>query len=147
MISVPIGFTKSLNRIRSSVGIPGHVKAMSNNAKVNKIDYVEFPAPSVPALRANKDFYRQVFGWSWKDWGEEYADTQDSGIASGLASNLAHRPSKPLVVLYTDQLEATKEKIVQAGGMVSKEITAFPGGRRFHYIDPAGNELAVWSDK
>ena len=119
----------------------------TSKEKQNRIDYVEFPAPSASALQANKEFYREVFGWVWQDWGAEYADTKDSGIGSGIASDPVHRPAAPLVVLYSSELEATKAKVVTAGGVISKDITSFPGGRRFHYIDPAGNQLAVWSDK
>lgn len=120
---------------------------MTNDSKVNRIDYVEFPAPSAASLQASKEFYRDVFGWSFQDWGEEYADTKDSGVSSGIACNPLHRPAMPLVVLYSGDLDATKERVRQAGGSISKDIFAFPGGRRFHYIDPAGNQLAVWSDK
>lgn len=120
---------------------------MCNNAKQNRIDYVEFPAPSPEALRANKKFYAEVFGWSFQDWGNEYADTKDSGVASGIACDPLHRPLTPLVVLYSTGLEATREKILGAGGSIVKEIVSFPGGRRFQYVDPAGNQLAVWSDK
>jgi predicted enzyme related to lactoylglutathione lyase len=119
---------------------------MSHNAD-NRIDYVEFPAPSTAALRANQAFYKEVFGWSWQNWGEDYTDTKDSGIASGMAADPLHRPAAPLVVLYSSQLELTKEKVLKAGGVISKDIVSFPGGRRFHYVDPAGNELAVWSDQ
>ena len=88
-----------------------------------------------------------MFGWSFQDWGEEYAETKDSGVGSGIASDPLHRPAAPLVVLYSAELETTKERVIKAGGSISKDIVSFPGGRRFHYIDPAGNELAVWSDK
>ncbi len=118
-----------------------------SESKQNRIDYVEFPAPSAAALQASKKFYNEVFGWSWQDWGGEYADTKDSGIASGIASDPLHRPAMPLVVLYSSDLERTKERVIKAGGSISKDITAFPGGRRFQYVDPSGNQLAVWSDK
>jgi predicted enzyme related to lactoylglutathione lyase len=120
---------------------------MISHPKQNRIDYVEFPAPSAVALGANKKFYSEVFGWSFQDWGEEYADTKDSGIGSGIASDPVHRPATPLVVLYSAELEATREKVIKAGGSISKDIFSFPGGRRFHYTDPAGNQLAVWSDR
>lgn len=120
---------------------------MNDDKNENRIDYVEFPAPSPAALQANKKFYSEVFGWCWKDWGDTYSDTKDSGIGSGIASDPVHRPPAPLVVLYSTDLEGTKEKVVKAGGVISKDIVPFPGGRRFHYVDPAGNQLAVWSDK
>ena len=120
---------------------------MSDHQKENQISYVEFPAPSTAALRASRKFYGEVFGWSFQEWGDDYSDTKDSGINSGIASDPLHRPAMPLVVLYSATLEATREKVIKAGGSVSKDIFSFPGGRRFHYIDPAGNQLAVWSDK
>jgi hypothetical protein len=120
---------------------------MSVKIKQNQIDYVEFPASSVSALQASKKFYGEVFGWSFQDWGDEYADTKDSGIGSGIAADPLHRTQGPLVVLYTTELETMRERIVNAGGTISKDIVSFPGGRRFHYMDPAGNQLGVWSDK
>ena len=120
---------------------------MTNNTKENRIDYVEFPAPSAAALRACKMFYSEVFGWPFQDWGDNYADTQGSGIASGINSDPSHRPPAPLVVLFASDLETTKARVIKGGGSVVKDIFPFPGGRRFEYIDPAGNQLAVWSDK
>lgn len=117
------------------------------NPRVNHIDYVELPAPSGTAFTAAKQFYSEVFGWTYQDWGPDYADTQGSGIGSGINADPAHQPAAPLVVLFVTEIEAAKERVQKAGGTVSKDIFSFPGGRRFHYIDPAGNELAVWSDK
>ena len=120
---------------------------MTNNPKENRIDYVEFPSPSAAALRASKAFYSEVFGWTFQDWGDDYVDTQSSGIASGINSDPSHRPPAPLVFLFSSDLESTKARVIQAGGRMVKDIFPFPGGRRFEYIDPAGNQLAVWSDK
>src|SRR5258707_15733998 len=118
---------------------------MSANPKQNRIDYVEFPAPSATALEASKKFYAEVFGWSFKDWGDNYVDTQSSGIASGINSDPAHRSAAPLVVIFASDLEATKSLVIKAGGRIVKDIFPFPGGRRFEYVDPAGNQLAAWS--
>jgi predicted enzyme related to lactoylglutathione lyase len=120
---------------------------MPANPKENHIDYVEFPAASASALQATKLFYNQVFGWKYQDWGESYVDTNGSGISSGINSDPSHRPPTPLVVLFSSDLESTRGKVVAAGGTIQKEIFPFPGGRRFEYVDPAGNQLAVWSDK
>jgi uncharacterized protein len=120
---------------------------MSNSLKENQIDYVEFPATSAQAFASVKQFYKEVFGWSFQDWGEDYSDTKDSGIASGFSADASHRPAAPLVVLFTADLEAAKERVIKAGGRIAKDIVSFPGGRRFQYIDPAGNQLGVWSDK
>jgi len=120
---------------------------MDNEARENRIDYVEFPALSHESHAAMKQFYGDVFGWSYQDWGEDYSDTKDSGITSGINSASSHRPSKSLVVLFSSDLEAVRNRVIKAGGRISKDIFSFPGGRRFHYIDPSGNELGVWSDK
>jgi predicted enzyme related to lactoylglutathione lyase len=120
---------------------------MSSDPRENHIDYVEFPAPSVDALTANKKFYRDVFGWTFQDWGNDYADTKDSGIGSGYSAAPEHRPAATLAVLFASDLEAARTRVMQAGGTIAREIISFPGGRRFEYVDPAGNRLAVWSDK
>jgi len=120
---------------------------MSMDPRENRIDYVEFPAPSAQALASVKRFYKEVFGWTFQDWGDEYSDTKDSGPTVGMSSAGAHRPAGTLVVLFTADLEAARERVVRAGGKIAKEIVSFPGGRRFEYIDPAGNRLGVWSDK
>jgi uncharacterized protein len=115
--------------------------------KENCIDFVEFPAKSVAGLTRSKRFFAEAFGWSYKDWGHNYADTTSSGLGSGLNADPGHRPSKPLVVIYTSDLDATRARVVTAGGKVTRDIFSFPGGRRFHFKDPSGNELAAWSDK
>lgn len=113
----------------------------------NQIDFVEFPAASTTAVAEAKSFYGEVFGWSFQEWGDDYIDTKDSGLGSGFNADRAHRPTHPLVVVYSDDLAAALARVVAAGGKVTKDTFAFPGGRRFHFRDPAGNELAVWSDR
>jgi uncharacterized protein len=120
---------------------------MSTDAREGHIDYVEFPAQSSTAFATAQRFYREVFGWSFQEWGEEYADTRSSGVSCGFSSAAEHRPAGTLAVLYTSRLESTRDRIVQAGGTIAKEIVSFPGGRRFEYLDPAGNRLGVWSDQ
>lgn len=110
-----------------------------------QIDFVEFPARSVAALQQAVAFYRQAFGWQYQQWGEDYADTRDSGVGSGLNADAAHRGLAPLVVLHTVDLEQARQSVLAAGGVLVRDIFAFPGGRRFHFTDPASNELAVWS--
>ena len=120
---------------------------MSTDPRENHIDYVEFPAPSTEAFASVKRFYKEVFGWSFQNWGDEYSDTKDSGTNSGFSVSAADRPAGTLVVLFTADLEAARERVIKAGGKIAREIFSFPGGRRFEYIDPAGNRLGVWSDK
>jgi predicted enzyme related to lactoylglutathione lyase len=119
---------------------------IDEHARANCFDFIECPAKSIDALNRSKDFYRSVFGWSYKDWGDDYADTQSSGLSSGINADPSHRSSYPLVVIYTADLEDVREKVVESKGIITREIFSFPGGRRFHFADPAGNELAVWSD-
>ncbi|RLA39917.1 MAG: VOC family protein [Gammaproteobacteria bacterium] len=112
----------------------------------NKISYVEFPARDIGATKA---FFEIVFGWSFEDYGPEYAAFSDQGIDGGFfQSDLASSTQSggALIVLYSDDLEDLQSRIEQAGGTIAKSIFSFPGGRRLHFIEPSGNELAVWSD-
>lgn len=109
----------------------------------NHIDLIEFPVKNAEELKTTRDFFTNVFGWKYTDWGEDYSDTTDSGASSGV--NADGGASMPLTVIYANDLEATKEKIVQSGGRIIVDTYEFPGGRRFHFTEPNGNELAVWS--
>lgn len=112
-----------------------------------KIDYVEFPAGDLDALQS---FYSGVFGWTFTDYGPEYRSFNDGHMDGGFfKSDLQSRTENgaALVVLYADDLEATCAAVASHGGTVCKEIFSFPGGRRFQFLDPHGNELGVWSDK
>lgn len=112
----------------------------------NQIDLIEFPTTSAEELSTQKAFFSEVFDWSFKEWSDAYIDTQDSGLVSGFnATDQETRPTMPLAVIYSEDLEATKDNIISAGGTICKDTYSFPGGRRFHFRDPAGNELAVWS--
>ncbi|MDP1630866.1 MAG: VOC family protein [Caulobacter sp.] len=109
-----------------------------------KIDYVEFPSTSVPAV---KTFYAAAFGWTFVDYGPDYAAFDGAGLDGGFnGDDAAEGAAKPLVVLYAHDLEAMAARVTAAGGVVVKPIYSFPGGRRFHFTDPSGNELAVWSE-
>ena len=110
----------------------------------NHINYVEFKAVDLEEV---KQFYYQSFGWVFTDYGPSYTAFSGSGLDGGFAQTDENIVNGALVVLYHQELERIQRKIVEAGGKISKAIFSFPGGRRFHFIDPAGNELAVWSDK
>ncbi|BDV32313.1 VOC family protein [Microbacterium terricola] len=111
----------------------------------NRIDLIEFPIGGSGDLAAARAFYEAAFAWRFTDYGE-YLDTSDSGVTAGFnAVDDGARQSAPLAVLYVDDLEAARERVTDAGGTIRHDIYAFPGGRRFHFVDPAGNELAVWS--
>lgn len=118
---------------------------MGGMTQSNHIDLIEFPASSIEELKTTKDFFSRVFGWNFQDWGDDYADTKDSGVSAGLIADADSRATMPLTVIYVDNLEEAHQKVIAAGGTITKEIFSFPGGRRFHFKDPAGNELAAWS--
>ncbi|CAN5342384.1 VOC family protein [soil metagenome] len=109
-----------------------------------KIDYIEWPAEKLPATKA---FYTAAFGWSFVDYGPSYAAFSDQGTDGGFVADAAEAPAKPLVILFATDLEAMLANVTAAGGAVTRPIFAFPGGRRFHFTDPSGNELAVWSER
>lgn len=115
--------------------------------RVNCLDFIEFPTENTECLNKSKDFYSRIFGWSYKDWGNDYSDTQSSGLSSGINADPSHRSRHALAVIYKLDLEETRKKVVESGGAITRDIFSFPGGRRFHFKDPAGNELALWSDK
>lgn len=111
-----------------------------------KINYIEFPAKD---LQKTKAFFVRVFGWSFEDFGLEYTAFSNQGINGGFfQSDLASSTMNgaALIVFYSRDLEATQAKIEAAGGAIVKPIFSFPGGRRFHFSEPSGNEFAVWSD-
>lgn len=107
-----------------------------------KLDYLEMPGGD---LAATKAFYAEAFGWSFQDYGPTYA-AFDQGLDGGFDADAAEATKTPLPVLYAHDLEAMADKVTAAGGALTRAIYAFPGGRRFHFRDPAGNELAVWSE-
>jgi len=109
------------------------------------IDYVEFAVTDIARAKA---FYGSAFGWTFSDYGDAYCEFRDGRLHGGFHTQEPARPGGgPLVVLYAGDLEAMQTKVCAAGGSVTKEIFSFPGGRRFHFRDPDGYELAVWSDK
>ena len=109
----------------------------------NQIDYIELPATQI---EATKQFYSAVFGWKFEDYGPDYTSFSDGRVAGGFSTDMPGGHGV-LVVIYSGDLAATQQKVAQAGGTIVKEIFSFPGGRRFHFTDPNGNELAVWSDQ
>ena len=109
------------------------------------IDYIELSVRDVAQAKA---FYTAAFGWSFNDYGPDYAGIQGPGReVGGLCKSPSVRPGGPLVVLYSSTLEATLASVLEAGGKIVKPMFEFPGGRRFHFSDPSGNELAVWSEQ
>jgi uncharacterized protein len=111
-----------------------------------KLNYVEFACSD---LQATKTFFTKAFGWSFADYGPEYAAFSGQGLDGGffkgdLRSSTSNGAA--LLVFYSNNLEGTLSKVSGVGGKIIKPIFAFPGGRRFHFTEPSGNEFAVWSD-
>jgi predicted enzyme related to lactoylglutathione lyase len=108
-----------------------------------KIDYVEFASGN---LDNSKTFFAKAFGWSFQDYGPTYAAMTNAGLNGGFQADPAEASAAPLVILKADDLDAALASVTAAGGTVLKPIFSFPGGRRFHFREPGGNELAVWSE-
>ena len=117
---------------------------MSQAEQDRRIDYVEFLATD---LDETKKFYTGVFGWQFTDYGPDYTSFHDGRLGGGFATAPKVTAGGPLVVLYATNLGDIETRIKEHGGRIVKETFDFPGGRRFHFADPAGNELAVWSEK
>ena len=109
-----------------------------------RIDYVELP--SATAHELTRAFYAKAFGWKFTNYGPTYAATTNGTTDVGLSGDPTEALSAPLPVVKVDDLEAALDSVTQAGGIIARAIFSFPGGRRFHFIDPSGSELAVWSE-
>lgn len=111
-----------------------------------KINYVEFASANIPAT---KKFFAEAFGWTFEDYGPDYTAFSNEGLDGGFyTAELSASAAKgsALIIFYSNDLEQTQERVQAAGGVITKEIFSFPGGRRFEFTEPAGNEFAVWSD-
>lgn len=112
-----------------------------------KIDYLELPAKNIAQT---KDFFTQVFAWSFVDYGPDYIAFNHAGINGGFYKAdvcVSTATGSVLIVFYSEDLLGTQIKIEEAGGAIIKPLFHFPGGQRFHFADPNGNEYAVWSDR
>lgn len=112
--------------------------------KDSHINYIEFKGKDLEKI---KEFYTTAFGWTFTDYGPTYVAFSDSGLLGGFEKTEAEIVNGALIVLYHNDLEDIKNRIIVAGGQITKDIFSFPGGHRFHFADPSENELAVWSDK
>ncbi|ABL71682.1 VOC family protein [Paracoccus denitrificans] len=106
-----------------------------------KIDYLEFSSPDLPATKA---FFARAFGWSFNDYGPDYQEMADAGLAGGIAAGTL---TPPLVILKAEDLEAALARVTEAGATITRPIFSFPGGRRFQFREPGGTEMAVWSER
>jgi hypothetical protein len=112
-----------------------------------KLNYVEFPASRPERTRA---FFSQAFGWRFEEFGPDYCAFSGAGLDGGFYRSQLYsttRNGAALLVFYSEDLEATLARVEAAGGRIEKPVFDFPGGRRFHFCEPSGNEFAVWSDK
>lgn len=116
---------------------------MNNNEKIN---YIEFPAHDMDATEA---FFSKTFDWTFEHYGPDYTAFFNAGLDGGFyRSELRSVTEKGsvLVVFYSSDLEETLSNVIENGGAITKDIFSFPGGRRFHFTEPSGNEFAVWSE-
>lgn len=112
----------------------------------DKLNYVEFPARD---LSATKKFFESAFGWVFTDYGPEYTSFSDQGLDGGFFQSVhaaTVETGSALLIFYSDRLEETLSNVSHAGGEITKPIFSFPGGRRFHFVEPSGNEFAVWGE-
>ncbi len=117
---------------------------MSESARV---DLIEVPAADPAAVTRLRDFYAAAFGWAFTSYGDGYVDTRDAGTTVGVNGIPdPHLQRSPLAVLHVADLDAARASVLDAGGTIIHEPYPFPGGRRFHFADPSGNELAIWSE-
>ena len=121
---------------------------MSQSAQHHAINYIEFTTSDITLTKA---FYQTAFGWKFQDWGPDYVsfDKANSGIDGGFRKGeprQTYANSAPLIVIYSENLEATQKAVELAGGKITVPPFEFPGGRRFHFSDGQGNVLAVWSE-
>jgi len=112
--------------------------------KNSHINYIEFKAKDLDKI---KEFYTKSFNWTFTDYGPTYTAFSESGLGGGFEKTENEIVNGALIVLFHKDLDNIKNRIIKFSGQISKDIFSFPGGRRFHFIDPSGNELAVWSDK
>ena len=109
-----------------------------------RIDYLELPATDVART---KRFYIEAFGWKFTDYGPDYTSFEDGRLTGGFRKSDGIGMGGPLIVIFATDLAAAEKGVTKAGGRIVKPVFDFPGGRRFHFTDPSGNELAVWSDR
>ncbi len=109
----------------------------------NRIDYVEIP---VTDLHKARDFFSALFGWSFQEWGDDYWSFNDGRMDGGFRrAGEAAPPTGVLVVFFSEDLERDFDRVQALGATISQPMFDFPGGRRFHFVDPTGNEYAIWS--
>jgi uncharacterized protein len=117
---------------------------MTTHDNDGRIDYIEM---NVADIKRSKEFYGRAFGWEFTDYGPAYCEFRDGRLTGGFTTHGAPAPGGVLVVLYANDLPGMQQRVEEAGGRISKPIFDFPGGQRFHFLDPDGYELSVWSKR
>jgi uncharacterized protein len=117
---------------------------MAKSPNDRQIDYIEMNVSDIARAKA---FYGRAFGWTFQDYGPDYCEFRDGRLTGGFTTDGTPKPGGLLVVLYADDLAAAQELVEAAGGRIAKAAFDFPGGARFHFLDPDGYELAVWSKR
>ncbi|WP_122284632.1 VOC family protein [Pseudomonas syringae group genomosp. 3] len=115
---------------------------MNVSHKYRQIDNIEF---NVDDIVRSKAFYSGAFGWTFVDYGPTYTEFSDGRLTGGFTTGEPIRPGGPLIILYSDDLDETQQRLKALGAVISRETFSFPGGSRFHFIDLDGYELAVWT--
>jgi predicted enzyme related to lactoylglutathione lyase len=110
----------------------------------NRIDYVEIPVTDPAKAR---DFFAALMSWEFQEWGDDYISFNDGRLDGGFRRSAEPAPATGvLVVFFSTDLERDRDRVVELGGTISQDIFSFPGGRRFHFVDPVGNEYAIWAE-
>lgn len=117
---------------------------MSQEEQDGRIDYIEFQTTDIEKI---KSFCSRVFAWTFPDYGPTYTSFSDGRLAGGFSAVSEVARGGPLVVVYARSLAEIEVRVNENGGQIVRKVFEFPGGRRFHFTDPSGNELAVWSDR
>jgi len=110
----------------------------------NRIDYIEIPVTDPARAR---DFFAELMGWEFQDWGPDYISFRDGRLNGGFRrSDAPPAPNGVLLVFFSKDLERDRARVIELGARISQDIFEFPGGRRFHFVDPLGNEYAIWGE-
>lgn len=117
---------------------------MSVRGKDRQIDNIEL---NVSDIARSKAFYGSAFGWTFVDYGPTYTEFTDGRLTGGFTTGEPVRPGGPLIILYADNLAETQRRLIALGAVLTREVFSFPGGSRFHFTDPDGYELAVWTEQ
>lgn len=143
IVGVALCVSFGISRLSAEECVTGTETRVGLEERDNRIEYIEFEATDIAAT---KEFYSAVFGWCFTDYGPEYTSFEEGRLAGGFAKADNVETGGPLIVIYATDLPLVETKVEENGGTIVKAIFEFPGGKRFHFADPSGNLLAVWSE-